>query len=180
MKSLSDLLAEEDAKLTAAKASISEKDREEIAQRAELARKREERIKIEEEQRALDLARRLDAARERFADGALLGEVQVPNSAHNFIVKDPGAQAFNELQVGLNKVTVSELDMGKTKTTRAAVTRVYAVHAVVDWNGITDFSGATTNGHDLNEFLKAHPAIATQISNVAVDLAQSAAEARKS
>jgi hypothetical protein len=180
MKTLAERMAEEDRRLEEATAALSKEDRDEIATREELARKREARERAEEQRRALDLARRLDAARERLGDDVPAQELSIKGSEHTFIIKSAGSAAYNLHMEGLSKIIAAEMDAGKTKTNRANVNRVYAVAAVEDWNGIADFSGATTNGHDLNEFLKAHPAIVSEIVMVADQLAKVVKERRKS
>src|SRR5690349_5567644 len=110
-KTLAERLAEEDALIAKAREALTDADRAEIAQREELARKQEIRAREQEQARALDLARRLDAARDRLGDDVALRELPIKDSAHSFILKDPGGRAYNEWMNGISKVTAAEMDL---------------------------------------------------------------------
>lgn len=148
------------------------------AKREEVAR--EEAILKEEEEtrRAMELADRLDVANDRLG-GVAIRELMIKDSEHTFIVKDPGAKAYNDWERGIAKSVTVDMG-GNGKIDRPSISRTFAVAAVVDWNGIADFSEQTTHGHELIEFFKAHPSIVSEILNVAVELGKQAKEARKS
>lgn len=170
----------EKALLEAAKAKLSPEDKTEIQYRQQAEKLRTERVEQERIARDLDLARRLDSAREQLGEGAKLRELAIPEHPHTFIVKDPGATAYKTWEKDIGQVA-----MGKGKATRDEITRAYALKAVHDWNGITEFDDInpatkTTRGAELVALLTEHPAIATRIQNEAIDLAGLATEERKS
>lgn len=179
MKTLAERLEETRARRKAAESAITEADKAEIQMREEMAREEAAAREAEEQRRALALARRLDAARERMPEGTALRELAIKDSEHTFVIAYPGSAAYNTWEKGIAKSVTAEISGGKP-VDRASINRDFAVASVVDWNGITDFSGATTNGSDLIDLLKAHPPIATEIVNVAAELGKVAKEARKS
>jgi len=176
-KTLDQRLEEARARRKAAEGAITAEDKAEIAKREEMAREEAAAEAAEQEKRGLDLARRLEVAKDRI-DGPVR-ELAIKDSAHTFVIKDAGAAAYNTWERGVAKSVTADVT-GNGKVDRAAVSRTYAVAAVEDWNGIIDFGPSATNGQDLITFLTSHPAIVSEIVNVAVELAKQAKEARKS
>ncbi len=164
------------ARLTAA--TLSPADKAEQEDRAALAKEEAEAADAERVKRDLDLARRLDAARAALP-GVPVDSLAIKDSPHSFIVQDPGGKAYTAWEKGIQPVALGG------NPDRAAVSRDYAVAAVYDHNGTTDWNAETakdtsTAGADLIALLRASPGIATNIVNVATRLAGLASEERKS
>lgn len=166
-----------------AEAKLSPKDVEEEMVRAERTQYEKRAADALRRHLELDLARRADVARDALGEDAKLRSLIVDDlkSPHTFIIKDAGAAAFKAWQQGISDATIGKLAKGtRDKVDRDAVSLDYAVRAVHDWNGITDFSPTTTHGHELIEWLKAHPAVVANIVAAAHVLAGYSAEERKS
>lgn len=178
MATIAERIAAAEQRKKAAEASVTEADRAEMAERTKLAQIEEEARKAEEETRALSMARRLDAARDRL--GVPVAPLMLPESDHSFIVRAPKAPEYKAHMEGLSRIFSAELGAGKAKSSRDEVNLAYAVAVVEDWNGLTDFSGATDNGDKLTKFLRENPALVTEIIAAADPLAKQVREARKS
>ena len=161
------------ARKDAAENAITEADKQEIADRGELARLDAETKAAERLRRDLDLDRRLDVAREKLGSSIKLGTLAFDDYPDTFIVQHHAkAHAKWEKDVG-DSASNKKIDV-------AEVQRSYAVTAVYDWNGTTDFGPSTVNGHALIQHFKATPGMVTPIVNLASKLAGRFAEERKS
>jgi hypothetical protein len=157
----------------AAKAAITDDDREEIDARAELAAIEAEKREAEKAKREVDLARRFDVARDELGESALIAPVSIDGRDDTFVIQaDPKAHAKWEREL-------TEAGQNK-KLDKTEVGRNYAVAVVIDWNGVTDFSATSLNGHALIEYLKKNPGMVTPLVNAAARLAGFFAEERKS
>lgn len=151
----------------AALAALSDDDKTEIADRAALAKLDEEVAEAKIAARDLDLARRLDALQEQHP-GVKFRTVVVKNFDDTFIVRHDQV-AFAKWQRAINRKGDHEDD-----------TRAYAVAAVVDWNGRTDFAPPSTLGADLHAYFKANTGVVGPVSIEAGELAGIFKEERKS
>lgn len=168
-------VSQAEAALDAARNAVTEEDRAEMELRAQLARLEEERLAEERSRRAVDLARRFEEAQTAHPT-ARLAKLSIKNYPDSFIVKhDP--RAFTKWQ---QEARVRIATHGKKGISQEESTLNYAIAAVLDWNGITDWSATNTNGHELRTYLKANPGIATALEDAAYELAGSAAEDSKS
>ena len=165
------------AKKEAAEKAITDADRAEMAAREELAKIEAETREAEAQKRGLDLERRFDAAKETLGALPLRG-LAIKDTTHTFVLRAPGAKAYNEWEKGIAASATASVTGAKVD--RAAISRAFAVASVHDWNGITDFGPSATDGDKLIKFLTAYPAIASDIVNIGVELAKMAAEERKS
>lgn len=159
----------------AAKAALTKDDLEEIAGRERLAAIDAERIQAEQEARELSLSRREDNARAKLGDVPIRA-VQLKELPDSFIVMDPGAQAYKSYLGRLQALQKMNKDQSDAHLD-------YAALAVHDWNGLTDWNAVDEAGKaagaKLRAMLKAHPAAALQLANVAGELAGFAIDERK-
>jgi hypothetical protein len=182
MATWAEKLAKAKAEREAAEKILTAADIEEIEGRESIKREEDAKRAAEEKARALGLARRVDAAEAKH--GKARG-VAPDGCSHTFVVIDPGTDAYKTWENGLNDNTVAKVvkkDSGTAASDRAMdrVRTEFAVACVADWNGMTDFSGATENGNDMIKFLSAHPAIRAEVIAAGIDMAKAAAEERKS
>lgn len=151
--------------------------------RAEIAFRAEESAWIERDaidaklKRDLDIAHREEAAREALGEKAKIGLVVIDDYPDSFILTHK-PDAF--------KLWESTLNSGK-KFDRLAVNLRFAVAAIHDWNGITDWNTPMPNylgkqssaGVELGAYLTANPGMITPITNEAARLAGLFKEERK-
>lgn len=175
---IAERLAAQKAATAKAKGLLSDADRAEAEQRAELEREKSAEDEALTEARAFGLARRVDEA-EATIGGAVRG-LAIEGTAHSFVVKNPGAAAYNRWDEGVNASAMAIALDKRAKRDRATVAVEFAAACVADWNGMTDFSAATENGADLIKFLTDNPAIRTEVVNNGIELSKLAAEAKKS
>jgi hypothetical protein len=177
---LTERLAAAKARLAAAKAALTEKDREDLTRREELAKLEAEAESEELSRRQLDLARRLDAARDKLGPNAALKTVAVKGYNDTFIVQRNG-KAHAAWTEAMSRAQSQEALQPNKKIDRGAINRNYAVAVVYDWNGCTDFDAlGSTSGNDLIRFLTDNPGIVTPLTDAAVELVGALADERKS
>jgi hypothetical protein len=164
-----------EAALDASRSAVSDEEREERELRERLARLEDEQRNEDRARRALDLDRRFEEAQAAYPQ-ARLAKLMVKNYPDTFIVKHDGKAFLRWQQEARARVTPH----GKKGPPAEESTVNYAMAAVIDWNGITDWSPTNTNGHDLRQYLKANPGVATAVENAAYELAGSAADDSKS
>jgi hypothetical protein len=170
-------------KKSSAEAAFTDADRAEQAKRDVLAKLEAETRIASIAKRDLDIARRLDAAREDLDDDVRICDVIIEGTDHTFIVKDPGAKAYNTWEKDIKRSQQKGSGVDSVQTTRAL-----ALVSVHDWNGISGdeawkalaADGEGTNGSKLVELLKKSPGIATILCNEATTLAGLSREDRKS
>jgi hypothetical protein len=161
-----------------AEASITAEDRAEQEARAEEAKLLAEAKAAEHAKRDLDLARRMDLAREKLGPKAKIRDLAIKDSPHTFVLAHQGAvgaRAYVEWEKG-----IAASASPNSKVDRSEVNRKYALVAIYDWNGVTEFGGDSGKGHELVELLKNEPGIVSLIVNAGTDLAGLASEERKS
>lgn len=168
-------LQQAEAALDASRSAVTDEEREERELRERLARIEEEQRNEERARRALDLDRRYEEAQHAYPQ-AKLAKLMVKNYPDTFIVKHDAKAFVRWQQEARARVTPH----GKKAPPAEESTVNYAMAAVIDWNGITDWSPTNSNGQELRTYLKANPGVATTVENAAYELAGSAAEESKS
>lgn len=159
----------------AAEASITDEDKAEALARAEEEALLEAAKKVAAEKLELDLARREDAARDALGPGTPIRRLVLEELGHSFILRAPTAKAHSAWEKQIAE------SASNSKIDRAEVTRNYALACVYDFDGATNIHGiASEKGAELLGLVKAYPAIATSIANVAAELGGLVLASRKS
>jgi hypothetical protein len=157
------------------KDAFSEADREEIEIRKQIAATEDAVHDQARARRKLDLDRRLEAVQETFPK-AKLAPVMIKGFEDTFIVKHDG-KAYARFQ---QEAVTRNSSGGKKGPTFEESKLEYAMAVIVDWNGTTDWSAATQNGHNLRAFLKVHTGVCGPVTDAAWELAGCAADDSKS
>jgi hypothetical protein len=176
-----DLSAKLDAarqKLAAVKARLTEDDQKDIIALKELSDLEAETEAEERKQRNLDLDRRMMAAKAANPDAAFEAVSVQGDWPDTFIVRRNG-RAHNAWNQAMTSAATQAAN-GKKDIDRASINRRYAVQAVYDWNGDTDFDTNTERAKALNDYLIENPGLLTPITDAAAKLAGVFAEERKS
>jgi hypothetical protein len=162
------------ARLAKASSSLTDADREEIAERAEIAALVEKAKEEERKARNLDLDRRLQEAQERLGTSEGVEALAIEEFPDTFIVKrNSKAHArWNE--------SVNKLAGPNGKGDRAKIYRDYAACVVDDWNGVVLGESDSEMGAKLIKYLVDNPGIVTPLTDCAARLAGVFAEDRKS
>lgn len=101
---------------------------------------------------------------------------------HVFTVQAAGAASYRRMQQGLRDAAVEKIAKGtREKVTTDAVHHAYAVDGIIGWNagGASIDVEETDGGALLHKFMRANPAVVSQISDRVARLDGAASEARK-
>lgn len=156
----------------AAKAALSDQDREEIELRRRISEVEQERAKADLERRELDLERRLQKLRAEHPEWMIDGLI-IEQYEHSFILR-ANHRAYDEWSTQIAKAAHSK------KIDRAAESRKFAAHCVVDWNGDDVSTDISHRAGELVTFLKNNAGIVDAIVNAGARLTGAFNRARKS
>lgn len=187
MASLEDQVKTAEAEAEAAEALVSAPA---FTARAEL---RKRLAAAEERKAAARSAAREDKIADRLAfvrdalgaDGGEIENVSINALPHDFIVRAAGAAAYKAWSQGSLDARMEKIQKGtRNKVDGDDVARKYAVAGILMWNDhvMDDAIGEvdTERGKGLHDFLRANPAVVSEIVGSILRLDGAASEARKS
>jgi hypothetical protein len=192
MATLAERLAAAEARAKDAEARVS--DPSFIAEeqtRKKLAEAEDRERSARERERDMLVARALDDAPE--GAEAVIIEAPLPMPAlkdappsspvyHFFTVQAAGSTAYRAMQEGMRNAQAEKLARGtRHKVSFDEVYQAYAVAGIIGWyaDGKPLDLDDSENGKRLNDFLRANPAVVTQVSDRIARLDGAASEARK-
>jgi hypothetical protein len=165
------------AKLDAAKAALTDEDRDELNQRVEIAKIETETEEEERRLRNLDLERRLDSAKDALGE-SVVEALSVDGFPDTFIIQRNG-RAHGKWEDDMSSLNHPDRNKNR-KLDRASIYRNYAVECIYDWNGRLVDGSDPKFTLQVHKYLTENPGIVSTITNVAAKLAGVFAENRKS